>query len=66
MTDPTTTVGRADAALDGRLNDELDELNAAANLTSTQRRNSPFGSKKTASLSRASPAGRGGMPQESP
>lgn len=31
MTDPKTTVGRADAALDERLNDELDKFNAAAN-----------------------------------
>jgi N-acetylglutamate synthase-like GNAT family acetyltransferase len=31
MTDPTLTVGRADAELDKRLSRELDEFNAAAN-----------------------------------
>lgn len=31
MVDPTVIVGKADAALDERLNDELDRFNAAAN-----------------------------------
>lgn len=31
MTDPRTTIGKADAALDERLNDELDKFNAVAN-----------------------------------
>jgi GNAT superfamily N-acetyltransferase len=31
MTSPTTTVGKADAALDERLNEELDRFNADAN-----------------------------------
>ena len=66
MTDPTTTVGKADAALDERLNDELDKFNALANPDFNPAEELTVRVQEDGELSPVSQAGRGGRPQESP